>query len=105
SRRVRGPTGESMMLNPRRAHGAIAGVLLLSMCAPAAVSEDTLRSRLVAPAEPLSYFDHVREGRRLFDGQKYSEAAEALQKAVSQYPKDGSVWIQLGQALRLSEKP
>ena len=93
------------MLNPRRAHGAIAGVLLLSMCAPAAVSEDTLRSRLVAPAEPLSYFDHVREGRRLFDGQKYSEAAEALQKAVSQYPKDGSVWIQLGQALRLSEKP
>jgi len=93
------------MLNPRRAHGAIAGFLLLAMCAPAAVSEETLRSRLVAPAEPLSYFDHVREGRRLFDEQKYAEAAEVLRKAVSQYPKDGSVWIQLGQALRLSDKP
>lgn len=94
-----------MMLNPRRAHGAIAGVLLLAMCAPAAVSEETLRSRLVAPAEPLAYFDQVREGRRQFDEQKYSEAAEVLQKAVSRYPKDGSVWIQLGQALRLSNKP
>jgi len=94
-----------MMLNPRQAQGAIAGVMLLVMCAPAAVSEEILRSRLVAPAEPLTYFDHTREGRRLFDEQKYSEAAEVFQKAVSQYPKDGSVWIQLGQALRLSNKP
>lgn len=94
-----------MMLNPRQAQGAIAGVMLLVMCAPAAVSEEILRSRLVAPAEPLAYFDHTREGRRLFDEQKYSEAAEVFQKAVSQYPKDGSVWIQLGQALRLSNKP
>ena len=94
-----------MMLNPRQAQGAIAGVMLLVMCAPAAVSEEILRSRLVAPAEPLAYFDYTREGRRLFDEQKYSEAAEVFQKAVSQYPKDGSVWIQLGQALRLSNKP
>jgi tetratricopeptide (TPR) repeat protein len=94
-----------MMLNPRQAQGAIAGVMLLVMCAPAAVSEEILRSRLVAPAEPLAYFDNTREGRRLFDEQKYSEAAEVFQKAVSQYPKDGSVWIQLGQALRLSNKP
>jgi tetratricopeptide (TPR) repeat protein len=94
-----------MMLNPRQTQGAIAGVMLLVMCAPAAVSEEILRSRLVAPAEPLAYFDHTREGRRLFDEQKYSEAAAVFQKAVSQYPKDGSVWIQLGQALRLSNKP
>ena len=94
-----------MKLNPRQAHGAIAGVMLLVMCAPAAVSEEILRSRLVAPAEPLTYFDYTREGRRLFDEQKYSEAAAVFQKAVSQYPKDGSVWIQLGQALRLSNKP
>jgi tetratricopeptide (TPR) repeat protein len=94
-----------MMLNPRQAHGAIAGVMLLVMCAPAAVSQEILRSRLVAPAEPLTYFDHTREGRRLFDDEKYSEAAEVFQKAVSQYPKDGSVWIHLGQALRLSNKP
>jgi tetratricopeptide (TPR) repeat protein len=94
-----------MMLNPRQAQGAIAGVMLLVMCAPAAVSEEILRSRLVAPAEPLTYFDHTREGRRLFDEQKYSEAAEVFQEAVSEYPKDGSVWIQLGQALRLSNKP
>ena len=94
-----------MMLNPRQAQGAIAGVMLLVICAPAAVSEEILRSRLVAPAEPLAYFDYTREGRRLFDEQKYSEAAEVFQKAVSQYPKDGSVWIQLGQALRLSNKP
>lgn len=94
-----------MMLNPRQAQGAIAGVMLLVMCAPAAVSEEILRSRLVAPAEPLAYFDHTREGRRLLDEQKYSEAAEVFQKAVSQYPKDGSVWIQLGQALRLSKRP
>jgi tetratricopeptide (TPR) repeat protein len=94
-----------MMLNPRQAQGAIAGVMLLVMCAPAALSEEILRSRLVAPAEPLAYFDHTREGRRLFDEQKYSEAAEVFQKAVSQYPRDGSVWIQLGQALRLSNKP
>ena len=94
-----------MMLNPRQAHGTIAGVMLLVMCSPAAVSEDILRSRLVAPAEPLTYFDRTREGRRLLDEQKYSEAAEVFQKAVSQYPKDGSVWIHLGQALRLSSKP
>jgi len=94
-----------MMLNPRQAQGAIAGAMLLVMCAPAALSEEILRSRLVAPAEPLAYFDDTREGRRLFDEQKYSEAAEVFQKAVSQYPKDGSIWIQLGQALRLSNKP
>jgi hypothetical protein len=94
-----------MMVNPRQAHGAIAGVLLLVMCAPAAVSEETLRSRLVSPAEPLTYFDRTREGKRLFDEEKYSEAAEVFQKAVSQYSKDGSVWIRLGQALRLSNKP
>jgi tetratricopeptide (TPR) repeat protein len=94
-----------MMLNSRQAQGAIAGVLLLLLGAPAAESEDILRSRLVAPAEPLAYFDRVREGRRLVEQQKYSEAAEAFQKAVSQYSKDGSVWIQLGQALRLSNKP
>src|SRR5262245_21351662 len=93
------------MLNPRQALGAIAGVMLLVMCAPAAASEEILSSRLVAPAEPLKYFDYTREGARLLDEQKYSEAAEAFQKAVSQYPKDGSVWIQLGQALRLSNKP
>jgi tetratricopeptide (TPR) repeat protein len=79
--------------------------MLLVMCAPAAVSEEILRSRLVAPAEPLTYFDYTREGRRLFDEQKYSAAAAVFQKAVSQYPKDGSVWIQLGQALRLANKP
>jgi tetratricopeptide (TPR) repeat protein len=92
------------MLHPRQAH-AIAGVLLLFTCAPAAGSEEILRSRLVAPAEPLTYFDHTRQGARLLDEQKYPEAAEVLQKAVSQYPKDGSVWIRLGQALRLSNKP
>jgi tetratricopeptide (TPR) repeat protein len=94
-----------MMLNPQRSHGAIAVVMLLVMWAPAAVSDEILRSRLVSPAEPLTYFDQTREGVRLFDEQKYSEAAEVFQKAVSQYPKDGSVWIRLGQALRLSNKP
>ena len=93
-----------MMLNPRQAHGAIAGVMLLVLSAPAA-AQDILRSRLVAPAEPLTYFDSTREGIRLLDEQKYPEAAEILQKAVSQYPKDGFVWIRLGQALRLSGKP
>jgi hypothetical protein len=60
------------------------------------VSQEILRSRLVAPAEPLTYFDQTREGTRLLDEQKYPEAAELFQKAVSQYPKDGSVWIRWG---------
>jgi tetratricopeptide (TPR) repeat protein len=93
-----------MMLNPRQAHGAIAGIMILVLCAPAAAQE-FVRSRLVAPAEPLTYFDHTREGMRLLDEQKYSAAAEVLQKAASEYSKDGSVWIRLGQALRLSGKP
>src|SRR5262245_21741945 len=93
-----------MMFNPRPAYGAIT-VVLLFMGASAASAQEILRSRLVAPAEPLTYFDHAREGRRLLDEEKYPEAAEALQKALSQYPRDGSVWIQLGQALRLSSKP
>jgi tetratricopeptide (TPR) repeat protein len=94
-----------MMLKPRQAHGAIAGAMLLVLCARAATAQEILRSRLVAPAEPLTYFDQAREGTRLLEERKYSEAAEVLQKAVSQYPKDGSVWIRLGQALRLSSKP
>ena len=94
-----------MMLHPRRALAAIAAAMLLGICAPAAMSQDILRSRLVAPAEPLTYFDLTRQGMRLIDERKYAEAAEVFQKAVSQYPKDGSVWIRLGQALRLSNKP
>jgi tetratricopeptide (TPR) repeat protein len=94
-----------MMLNPRQTHVAIAGVMLLALGAPDVASQEILRSRLVAPAEPLTYFDQTREGTRLLDEQKYSEAAVVFQKAVSQYPKDGSVWIRLGQALRLSNKP
>jgi len=93
-----------IMLNSRQACGAMAVVLLVT-CVPAAVSEGILRSRLVAPPEPLTYFDRVREGKRLLDEKKYPEAAELFQKALSQYPRDGSVWIQLGQALRLSDKP
>src|SRR6185503_8317375 len=69
----------SMMLNLRQAPGAIAGVMILVMCAPAAASQEILRSRLVAPAEPLTYFDHTREGKRLLDYEQYSEAAEVLQ--------------------------
>jgi len=91
------------MLRP--VHGAGTCVLLLVLSAPAAVSPEILRSRLAAPAEPLTYFDRVREGRRLLDERKYAEAAELFQKALSQYPRDGSVWVQLGQALRLSNKP
>src|SRR5262245_58138411 len=93
-----------MMLNLRKAHAAMA-VMLVVTYSPAAKSQDILRTRLVAPAEPLAYFDGTREGKRLLDEQKYSEAAESFKKAVSQYSKDGSVWFQLGQALRLSDKP
>ena len=94
-----------MILDPRLAHGAIAGILLLVLCASPAVSQDILRSRLVAPAEPLAYFDQTQEGIRLFNEKKYTQAAEALQKAVSEYPKDGLIWIYLAQALRQSDKP
>jgi len=94
-----------MMLKPRQTYGAIAGVMLLVLGTPDVASQEILRSRLVAPAAPLSYLDQIREGTRLLDAQKYSEAAAVFQKAVSQYPKDGSVWIRLGQALRLSNKP
>ena len=93
------------MLNSRQARGAIAGAMLLVGAPEDAISQEILRTRLVAPAEPLTYFDQTRKGQRLLDEQKYAEAAEILQKAVSQYPKDGSVWIRLGQALRLSSKP
>ena len=90
-----------MRIHPR----AIAAVVLLLVHAPAATSQEILRSRLVAPAEPLAYLDHAREGIRLYDEQKYAEAAKVLQNAVSAYPKDGSIWIYLGQALRQSGKP
>jgi len=94
-----------MILKPQHAHGAIAGVMFLVLCATDAVSQEILRSRLVAPAEPLAYFDHIREGMRLFNEQKYSQAAEVFQQAVSEYPKDGSLWISLGQALQQSDHP
>ena len=57
--------GRTKMLHPR----VIAAIALL-VHVPAATSQEILRSRLVAPAEPLAYLDHAREGIRLYDAQK-----------------------------------
>jgi hypothetical protein len=81
-------------------------IALLASLAPAQDPVDVMiRSRLVAPPDPIGYYDTVQRAVGLFREQKYPEAATAFQAAVTAYPQDGAVWIYLGHALRLAGKP
>jgi hypothetical protein len=67
--------------------------------------KDIVQSRLIAPADPIAYYDRIQDGVRLFRERKYDEAARQFQASVTEYPADGGVWIYLGHAQRLSGKP
>ena len=68
-------------------------------------TKDIVRSRLIAPSDPVAYFDRVREGIRLLNGGKFEDAVQKLQGSVAEYPANGAVWIHLGQALRQAKRP
>ena len=56
-------------------------------------TKDIVQSRLIAPSDPVAYFDRVQEGIRLLNGGKFEDAVQRLQGSVAEYPADGVVWI------------
>jgi tetratricopeptide (TPR) repeat protein len=78
---------------------------LLALAAPTDAGRQFLAERLKAPADPLAYYDRLREAERLYGAQQFAAAATAFHQVVADYPVDGNSWIALGQALRQSGKP
>jgi tetratricopeptide (TPR) repeat protein len=76
-------------------------ILALSLLATVCVaspgpSADPFDDRLIAPSDPLAYYDRSGEGIRLFEAGKYKEAEQALLEATRAYPNDGLIWLYLG---------
>lgn len=73
---------------------------LLAVACPA----QFLAPRLRQPASPLGYYNRSQEAYRLYNSQKYPEAAEALKAVVAEYPLDGNAWMTLGRSLFMAHK-
>jgi tetratricopeptide (TPR) repeat protein len=71
--------------------------MLTAVCV-AAPGPQTVDDRLVAPADPLAYYDRSGQGIRLFNEDKFKEAEQALLESTRMYPNDGLVWLYLGMA-------
>ena len=94
-------------MNPVRASFLALACLTISSGSIAAPDggDNIVQSRLIAPPDPVVYYDRIREGIRLFNGAKFEEAVPKFRASVDEYPVDGAVWIYLGQALRRANRP
>jgi tetratricopeptide (TPR) repeat protein len=63
-----------------------------------------LAGEALTAGEPLSHVATVR-GAVFFAERKFPEAASAFEMAVKESPKDATLWLNLGEALRASGKP
>jgi hypothetical protein len=67
--------------------------------------KDVVQSRLIAPPDSVSYYDRIRQGAALLNTGSFDDAARLFRQALAEYPVDGALWINLGQALRQAGKP
>lgn len=78
----------------------IAACLLAALTAHADPPGDILKSRLVAPANPLEYFSTLQKATKLYQNGMYAEAERLYRSALDSYSLDGGVWESLGYASR-----
>src|SRR5262245_40041038 len=59
---------------------------LLVLGGGAARGQSILESRLVAPQDPIGYYDRLQEAVRQFAANRFEEAARLFQASVDEYP-------------------
>lgn len=68
-------------------------------------SGDIIRDRLIAPADPLGYYDTVEQAIQHYANERSAEAIPLFERALKDYPLDGRIWIYYGHALRAANRP